>query len=218
MTKIHGVAQLPSSAKLLYNLPVHLLPSLLPSPIHDTAAVFLSLLQQHLVLPLGDVACVDIATRLDAETTAGLACWRARNLWNTDVLASVELERGLCTRHLKVDLGLGVVGAHKLRQRQGASVEGDCARRLVDDEAIIDIRLLRAQRERLVALHLAKRLGAAGRNASVVDGEVAVRGEGNDRAFDRWAAGEVEVPVSEVSRLASSSPPKGKGPTSDSSY
>ena len=157
---------------------------LLPRAVHDAAAVRLALLQQHLALPLVPVARVAPPTGFDAEAAAGTARGHAGHLGHVDVLARVELERGLGAEDLEVDLGLGVLGANELGQRRSAGVNGDVVGRLVDDEAVVDIRLLRAQGKRLVALQLAERRRAAGRDATVIDGQVAVRGEGDNGALD----------------------------------
>lgn len=167
---------------------------LLPGPVHNTAAVLLALLEQHLALPLVDVARVDVPARLDAETAAGAARRRTGDLGHRDVLARVELEGRLRAEHLEVDLRVWVVGADEFGKGQAARVDRDAVGGLVDDEAVVDIRLLGAQGEGLVALDLAEGFGPAGRDAAVVDGEVGVGREGDDGAFDRGGTAEVEVP------------------------
>lgn len=154
--------------------------SLLPRLVHDTRAVCLALLQQRLGLPLRHVERIDITARFDAEAAPRLPRGGASHGGHIDVLAGVELERGLCAVDLEVDAGRRVVGGDEPRQGPGAGVERDGGGGggvLVEDEAVVDVGLGGAQREGLLALELGVggRLGRRG-DAAVVDGEVRVAG------------------------------------------
>lgn len=149
---------------------------LLPRLVHNTCAVRLPLLQQRLALPLRDVERVDITTRLDAESAPRGPRRSTAHGGDVDVLARVELERGLGAVDLEVDARGRVVGGDETRQGPGAGVEGHGGGGgLVEDEAVVDVGLCGAQGEGLLALDpgVGGWLGRGG-DAAVVEGEVGV--------------------------------------------
>lgn len=151
-------------------------PSLLPRLVHNARTIRLPLLQQRLALPLRDVKRIDVAAGLDAEAAARGPGGGAAHCGDVDVLARVELERGLGAVDLEVDPRGRVVRGDEARQGLAAGVERDGGGgRVVEDEDVVYVWLRGAQRERLLALKrgVGGWLGR-GWDAAVVEGEVGV--------------------------------------------
>lgn len=149
---------------------------LLPSLVHNACPICLPLLQQRLALPLRHVERINVPTRLNAEAAARRPRRGAAHGRHVDVLARVELVGRLGAVDLQVDAGGRVAGGDEPREGPAAGVEGHGGRGgVVDDEAVVHVRLGGAQREGLLALdpRVGRRLGR-GRDAAVVDGEVGV--------------------------------------------
>ncbi|KAG7143937.1 hypothetical protein HYQ46_007327 [Verticillium longisporum] len=136
------------------------------------------------------------ATRLNAEAAALASRRQPANGRHVNVLACVELERGLRAGHFEVHLTLWVVRLNERRQRAVACVQGDCAGRFVDDEAVVNVGLFSTQCEGLATGDtLAESRGTACRNATVINGEVLVGRKRDLGALDCRSARQVEVGV-----------------------
>lgn len=145
-----------------------------PSAVYDSGAILLALLQQLLVLPLIDVAGVHIAAGLDAESAPRATSRHAGHFGHVGVLAGVELERRFGAEDLEVDLAARVARRDELGQRSRPGVDWDGVRggRRIDDEAVVDVRVGRTEQELGVGLDLGEWRWSAGRNTTVIDGEV----------------------------------------------
>lgn len=120
-----------------------------PASVYDLGSVLLTLLQNHLRLVLRDVDGVDVATGLNAEPGACSPSWQVVDGWDIDVLARVELEPRFGGVDLEVNFALGVVRRNKLLEWRGPGVDWDVAAVGVGDEAVVDVRLLLVEGERL---------------------------------------------------------------------
>lgn len=115
--------------------------SLRPSTIHVLAAINLPLLQQDHPSPLLLIRRINITTRLDAEPCPLPTCRRALDLRHINVLSRVELESRFSAVDLEMDTGGRVLEGGELFQWLVPCVEGDFGRILLDDEAVVDVRL-----------------------------------------------------------------------------
>ena len=103
-----------------------------------------------------------------------------------------------------MDLGVGVVEADELVEGLRAGVDLDAARIVVDDEAVVRLGGFGAQGELFVGVELGVGLDGACGDGVVVDDLVEVAGKSDAGAFDRRAAGDVEVAESNVSQMIKS--------------
>jgi hypothetical protein len=167
--------------------------SSLPAPVDSLAAVSLTLLQRNHRPPLLLVDRVDISAGLDAHAAPGAPGRQAVHLRHVDERTRVELERGLGAEGLEVDLGVGVVEADELVEGLRAGVQLDAARVVVDDEAVVRLGGFGAQGELFVGVEFGVGFDGTCGDGVVVDDLVEVAGESHACAFDRRAAGDVEV-------------------------
>jgi hypothetical protein len=165
----------------------------LPTPVDGLAAISLPLLQRNHRPPLLLIDRVDISAGLDAHAAPGAPGRQAIHLRHVDEGSRVELERRLGAEGLEVDLGVGVVEADELVEGLRAGVELDTARVVVDDEAVVRLGGFGAQGELFVGVEFGVGLDGACGDGIVVDDLVEVAGESHLRAFNRRAAGDVEV-------------------------
>ncbi|KAI6763029.1 hypothetical protein HG530_009009 [Fusarium avenaceum] len=166
-----------------------------PRLVHDSGTICVSLLKQDLVLPLGHIGRVDIASRLTAETSAGFTGWQTVNGWHVDAGAGVDLESWLGAVDFEVDAGASVVSLDVELEGLASGVEGHGGRLLVEDEAVVDVGLLRTEGEGLVGGDAGEGLDLARGDEIVADGEVVGCGEGHLCVGDGLLSAGVEVRV-----------------------
>lgn len=170
--------------------------SRLPATVHSPATVGLALLEEHHTPPLLLVDGVDIPARLNAHAASGASGRRAIHFRDVDELARVELEGGLGAQRLEVKLRVGVVEADELVERLRARVDGHAGRVWVDDEAVVGFGGFGAQGEFFVRVEFGVGFDGACGDGVIVYDLVEVCRDGGARAFDCWAARDVEVTMS----------------------
>jgi hypothetical protein len=164
-----------------------------PSAINDLAAVYLALLQYSHAPVFRHVDSVHIATRLDAEGGTSTTRWEALHSWDIDVLASVKLESWLSARYLKMDLGLRMEeGGYRL-QSGVSSIKRDAGGIGVDDEAVVDVRLLLTQGERSVGLDTRVLFDGSCGDPAIIDDLVFVRDQSSLCTRNSWRPSEIKV-------------------------
>jgi hypothetical protein len=111
----------------------------MPAPVNNLAPVLLALLQSHLRFLFRHVDRIDVSSRLDTESSAGATSREAFDCRDIDVLASVELERWLCTGDLQMNLAFWVIERRKFLYRSRAGVDWDVLRVFINNEAMVNV-------------------------------------------------------------------------------
>jgi len=122
----------------------------LPGLVDSSCTPGTATLEHHLVPPIGHVDSIDESCGLNAEASARPSCWSVCCRRSFDMLTRVELETGLCAKDVQMQSGLGVRYTDQRLERSLPSVNGEVRRVCVNNKAVVDIRLCRAEDERLV--------------------------------------------------------------------
>jgi hypothetical protein len=182
-----------------------------PSPVNVARSKLPTFLQDNLGLPLIYVHGVHETTRLNAETTSRTTSRHVLDSRNVDVLARVELERGLRAENLEVNAIVRVVCRDQLGQRLRSGIQrhraGGGSR--VDHKAVINVGLYGSQRERLVRSNLGENSRSGSRDARVINGKIRGRAELSNGSFYGGLAREIKV---SANSLAGSLPPDDSSP------
>lgn len=125
---------------------------LLPRLIHSLAPKDLPLLQCHHVAPPGLVDGIHVTAGLDTEASALAVRRTTIDLGYVDILASVELEGRLGAVHFEMQPRDRMAELGQPAQWQAARVKRDLGRIGLHDEDVVEMRIGRAQQERLCDL------------------------------------------------------------------
>ena len=118
----------------------------LPSSVNTPCAKYFAFRHEALTPPLLFSRAIYISTWLDADSAPlpprlDLLPHGRRHLRYVDEPASVELKSGLRAFNFQVETCVGVVEGREHMERKGSSVEGGRARRRIDDEAVVGVRV-----------------------------------------------------------------------------